>query len=384
MAEIPDTFIKRLVVKNYRSLGEIDIALQPLTVFVGKNGTGKSNLIDVLRFVRDTLKDGFTEALDKRGGVNAIRCWFADKSEEIGIDITLQGHDWVADYGFAFASNQQGEGEIKSEHLSLNGREFEACEGQLMGADGGKVGNQSSQKCLLLPQLANSEPDVKTVYDFLLKMNFYDLPPSSLRQPQKIHQPFPLLENGANLASALHELHRRKEDYLITDALEVAVEGISGYRVERVGEQLVTQLHYNFQNGTSYEAYSNLRDEADGTLRLLGVLTALYQLRYPSVLGIEEPEKALYTDVLALLCDEFKNASWDYQVIITSHRPDLIDDLPLSSFLVVEKEPNTGMTEIGPLIQYQQEVINEKIFSPGELMQREGLFREGASLIVKV
>jgi predicted ATPase len=48
MAEIPDTFIKRLVVKNYRSLAEIDIALQPLTVFVGKNGTGKSNLIDVM------------------------------------------------------------------------------------------------------------------------------------------------------------------------------------------------------------------------------------------------------------------------------------------------------------------------------------------------
>ncbi len=50
MSEIPHTNITRMVVKNYRTLVDVDIALTPLTVFVGKNGVGKSNVIDVLRF----------------------------------------------------------------------------------------------------------------------------------------------------------------------------------------------------------------------------------------------------------------------------------------------------------------------------------------------
>jgi predicted ATPase len=49
---IPHPNITRLVVKNYRSLKDIDVRLQPLTVLVGENGSGKSNLIDVLRFPR--------------------------------------------------------------------------------------------------------------------------------------------------------------------------------------------------------------------------------------------------------------------------------------------------------------------------------------------
>ena len=50
MSEGKHTLITRLIVKNYRSLADVHIALSPLTVFIGKNGAGKSNVIDVLRF----------------------------------------------------------------------------------------------------------------------------------------------------------------------------------------------------------------------------------------------------------------------------------------------------------------------------------------------
>ena len=50
MSEIPHPNITRLAVRNYRSLKDVDVGLRPLTVLVGENGTGKSNMIDVLRF----------------------------------------------------------------------------------------------------------------------------------------------------------------------------------------------------------------------------------------------------------------------------------------------------------------------------------------------
>jgi predicted ATPase len=214
-------------------------------------------------------------------------------------------------------------------------------------------------------------------------MSFYDLSPHALRKAQPPRQPFPLLETGENLASTLLELQRRQHDDWITNALEVVVEGLDGYQVYQMGQHLVTKLHYTFHNGRVRQFSSHLKNEADGTIRMLGILTALYQERFPSPLAFEEPEKAIYTDVLALLCEQFQNAAnWTYQLILTTHRPDFIDDLPIGSLLIVEKED--GISQIGPLIEEQQQIIAQDIFSAGELMQIEGLFREGASLIAKV
>ena len=82
----------------------------------------------------------------------------------------------------------------------------------------------------------------------------------------------------------------------------------------------------------------NLESETDGTIRMLAILTALYQERYLSPLMIEEPEKALYSDVLVVCSDVLQEAAFSYQVLITTLSPDLITELPLDSLRVVEKE----------------------------------------------
>jgi len=116
---------------------------------------------------------------------------------------------------------------------------------------------------------------------------------------------------------------------------------------------------------------SNLLSEADGTIRMLAVLTALYQERYLSPLIIEEPEKALYPDALAVCSDVLQEAAFSYQVLITTLSPDLITELPLDSLRVVEKE--NDLTKIGPISNHQYEAIEDQLFSAGALMRIEGL-----------
>ena len=86
------------------------------------------------------------------------------------------------------------------------------------------------------------------------------------------------------------------------------------------------------------------RKHADGTLRALGVLTALFQSsrevakRVPFV-GIEEPEVAVHPGAAGVLRDGLISASKATQIAVTSHSPDLLDDKDIvdESILAVVK-----------------------------------------------
>jgi predicted ATP-binding protein involved in virulence len=60
--------VRRLRLKNYKSIGDCDIKLGTLAILVGPNGSGKSNVIDSLRFVTDALRDNLDLAFRNRGG----------------------------------------------------------------------------------------------------------------------------------------------------------------------------------------------------------------------------------------------------------------------------------------------------------------------------
>lgn len=377
MSKIPHTNITRLKVKNYRSLADIDIALHPLTVFVGKNSTGKSNVIDVLRFVRDGLTDGLEYVLNSRGGYQALHCWFVDQSDPVSIHLSFEGPEWSGEYGFAFV--QEGDQvKITAEQLNIRADEradevfFKVVDGMFRVSPNlpAPNGHHRQKSAFYLSTFAKSSPQLKAVYNFLAHMSFSVYRKQYGRLANG--HPFPLLENGHNLASTLRELQKRSKDYLITQALEVVVEGVDGYLIEPMGEDLVTKLHYTFQNGTTLA--SNLSDEGDGTRQLLAILAALYQDRFPSPLAIEEPEQKVYSRALALLADVLQEAAFSYQVLVTTHSPDLIDHFPVDSFLVVEKE--NGVTKIGPIMAQQRHSIQKRWFSTGEIVQMEGLQRE--------
>ena len=65
-------FLTRVVLRNYKSIGYCDVPLSPLTYLVGTNGSGKSNFLDALHFVKDSLSGSLDQALTERGGRRVI------------------------------------------------------------------------------------------------------------------------------------------------------------------------------------------------------------------------------------------------------------------------------------------------------------------------
>lgn len=83
---------RRLRLKNWKNFQEVDFAIAERMFLVGPNASGKSNLLDVFRFLGDLASPGggFQEAVRRRGGLSAIRCLAARRCYTIGVaDRTL-------------------------------------------------------------------------------------------------------------------------------------------------------------------------------------------------------------------------------------------------------------------------------------------------------
>jgi predicted ATPase len=67
--------ISGLIVSHFNSIEQCDVALGRINVFVGNHGSGKSNVIDAIRFVKDAIQNGLDRAISDRHGIDSIRQW---------------------------------------------------------------------------------------------------------------------------------------------------------------------------------------------------------------------------------------------------------------------------------------------------------------------
>ncbi|MBA4420605.1 MAG: hypothetical protein C0391_05610 [Anaerolinea sp.] len=390
MSKMPFPMITQIHVKNYRSLADVTIDIEPLTIFVGTNGSGKSNAVDVLRFLRDILLRGLDAAIMDRHGMSAIRRWSPKgKPYDIHIGLSFVGDDFQGKYSFTLGSESRGEYRVKSELLSIKPIKGESIQYEIKNGEWIKplkyktqntksLLNDDQSDLQLLKLVRLLEPSVSSrmvsnPYRFFSNMGFYTIFPNNLREPQKSANPYPLDEGGQNIASVLRNIKSKKSKNIfnsIIESLSKVIPGLEDIFVTQIGGYYVTRLLYKAKVEGDRRPTFELSQESDGTLRMLGILTALYQLPPRTLMAIEEPELTIHPGALGVLCDVINEASMRSQVIITTHSPDLVAQFPANVFRVVEKIE--GITHIGCISEDQRRAINEKLFSPGDLMRIEG------------
>src|SRR5437867_3945589 len=74
LAQAKPPFLRRVRIRGYKSIAFCDVTLEPLTILVGRNASGKSNFLDALAFLQDILRFGVNGAVDEHGGADAILC----------------------------------------------------------------------------------------------------------------------------------------------------------------------------------------------------------------------------------------------------------------------------------------------------------------------
>lgn len=367
--------INRVKVRNYRSLADIEVALGDLTVLVGPNGSGKSNFLDVFRFVSDALTRGLDAALleHDRGGIGRVRRYSSKGRPydvEISLDLQIDGIE--GHYSFVLGSKRRNEYEVKSETCKLGVHEYNLTKGRVEKSNIGEA-IAIQERNLTLPLLANL-PELLPLYNFLTNMGFYSIFPNDLRAPQRPGNPHPLEADGTNLTSVLRDLVRNGGT--IADGLYTALARVvpsiveeNPISVKQVGSYLVASIKHENDAGIF-----DLALESDGTLRVLGLLTALYQSPPLPFIGMEEPEMMVHPGAMSLLCDILEEVSTLSQIIITTHSPDLIAKFDPTSLRIVEIEE--GATQIGSVHSEDLDAINDQLFNSGDLLRIGGLRRE--------
>ncbi len=408
--------VTRIRAKNYRSIRELDLELGPLTVLVGPNASGKSNVLDVLRFIRDAISRGLDFAISQRHGMWVIK-HRSDCDVEIGFTATIR--DLTLDYNFVLTSDPNGNGLVKREYGSYeldtdSGRfVFDIQDGQIIepktvSAYLSGVYASASRSPMPLPledllffknylnvayasfaRDAEAQFSIEGMHRGLLELQqvlsglgFYRVSPDTFRGIEKKSVPSLLDEYGSNLASVLWGMRPNNgtpedSEELTTegfrelrDALKHLMPGITDVKSVPVGEYLSLQFkHSNIV--PDQDQWFNAAQESDGTLRIFALLTAIYQHRRPSLLGIEEPESAVHPGILTALAEILEEASLRTQIVITTHSPDLIDRLPIECIRAVEFVD--GETKVGEVSKTQAEAVKQGLFTTGELHSMEGL-----------
>lgn len=362
--------------KNYRSLADLTVELSPLNILVGANSSGKSNFVDVLRFVADALQLGLFLAVAKRSGIGSIQRWLKGQRQfNVMISLHLNVNDLESEYTFTLGSSPREEHLVYHEqYISGNSVIFERTGDEWLSTPSG-LSPTIQERGLMLPLLAGL-PDIAPVYDFLTNMNFYYIFPNVVRyeESQTPGNPYPLDEYGTNFRSALREFLRasnRKSDF--ENSLGRILPDFNGFAFLESVDRRFSTIYLVHKDGNTFE----LGQESDGTLRILALLLALYQDPPRTLIAIEEPGILVHPGALGVLCDVIKEASERSQIIITTHSPDIVAQFDINDLRVVELTDEG--TKIGPVDEVQRKVIEEQLFKASDLLRIDGELRRAST-----
>ena len=416
--------ISRVWAKNFRSIENLELDLESLTVLVGPNASGKSNIVDVLHFISDAMNVGLDSALTSRRGDHVARRISSKRRFiDVTVGLTIDNKESTIDYQFVVRLYKDARHRVVREEVRLTFSESDAANLHLEITNGKLtepklkrpkgIGAKDFES--LLGRMRDSAREITDELDvtglafpfqsllatinffhpvhfsrstdrfldqfhklreahrFQQNMRFYHIFPDALREPQLLSSKYPLEEHGENLASVLADMKSKKSTYLpeLVSVLGQVVPGLKDISVTRAGGHLVIRLLHQEGDDPKKGIWLNASQESDATLRTLGLLVALYQDPTPPFIAIEEPELTIHPGALSVLADLISETSHRTTVLVTTHSPELLDRLPIDCIRSVEA--HGGATIVGPVAEHQKNAVSKGLFSAGELHRMEGL-----------
>lgn len=389
-------------IRNYKSLRDVFLAPSEFSVFVGRNGSGKSNFADALEFLAIAYGSNLEHAIAKKGGFENIAHRKERRSRsavcfDIEVEATLSeaevlgpvllrrvekaGHRTFR-FRHSFSIKAAGasirsEFKIVDERLELiswkagvDGYEWleinRDVEGRLViqgdsrsiiadmtfiGAHGWDA-EQNAELALAPTEMIFAFPFIRPrlvgrFTSWLSRLSIFQVSPEVSRHAG-VPTPNPVLSSrGENLPAVIDWLQakRPKEWKLILRGMREIVPELDEISVHYLHTRTLGLQFKERGVGRPWGA----EDVSDGTIRSLAMLVACFDPRI-SALVLEEPENSLHPWIIREVVKQLRKLSGDKTVLVTTHSPIVLNAVRPSEVWVVFKRD--GETQIKPLTSF--------------------------------
>ncbi len=383
--------IKKINMSNFRGFKDLEMELRKFNVLIGANASGKSNFIEIFKFLRDITNYGLDNAISMQGGIEYLRNVNIGSSQKFSVEVVsdlpvrqfalekgkrligLKTHEMI--YKFALKFTERGAGfkiaedklTQKCELVVLESRKSKIEEEKLGQGEiilsnlDGKLdidlnlpeGVQITPGDIFPPFLREAKLPSKTLlletpffFMSLIERSFlersfgsipiYDFDPKLSKKATRITGKAELEEDGSNLAIVLKNIikskaKKRKLSNLVRELLPF----VDDLDVEKLADK---SLLFKLRETYAEKQYLPASLLSDGTIRMTALIIALYFEEKPSTIIIEEPERNIHPHLISKVISMMKEASQKKQIIITTHNPEIVKHADLKDILLVSRD----------------------------------------------
>ncbi|MBV6304369.1 AAA family ATPase [Candidimonas humi] len=371
--------ITRLKLKNWRNFREVDVPLGPRNYVMGANASGKSNLLDVFRFLRtlaQTEGGGLQKALKDRGGLTKLRSLHARRDPEVRIEVELidDTPDIEEQWRYVLALKTEGKGQqrvlVSEERVEHNGK-------ALLDRPSNNREDLDDPERLTQTHLEQigSNSSFRSLAEYFAATTYLHLVPQLLTHGDEIAARIPendpfgqgLMQRIAKVSKKVRDARLRR----IQQTLAKAVPLFSDLRFEQDAISGMWHLEANFTHWRVNGAWQRENQFSDGTLRLIGLLWALQE--GDGLLLLEEPELSLNDGIVShvpllidrVLRDRKKRVS-SRQVIVSTHSETLLHNVSGDANLLLIEPGANGSTIRPPNREEIEQTLHG--LSPAEVL----------------
>lgn len=371
-------YISGLRLVNWKNFTDVEITLSERTFIVGPNASGKSNLLDAVRFLRDVAREGggLQEAVKIRGGLSKIRCLSA-RAPKTDVEINVQisnAESAVPIWRYSLCLTQIGRGAvgetraiIRSETVRKNGEIVRD-----RPNDEDKKDDELKQYTHLEQPTANSK--FRELADFFKSIDYQHIIPQIIRNPLEFQKSGTAIEfYGRDLFLKMSKMNKKtRESQLkkIESALKIAVPNFKNLSLE-TDEMGTPHLQAIYEHWRPRGAKQNEVQFSDGTLRLIGLFYSMLNGQHPLLL--EEPELSLHSGIVSRLAELIhfmqKRKNGKRQVILSTHSYDLLNSRGISADEIVLLLPSAESTMASNASKLEEiKTLLESGLSPAEVV----------------
>jgi AAA domain, putative AbiEii toxin, Type IV TA system/AAA ATPase domain len=363
------SMIEQITIRGFRSLADVTVDFAPVTVLIGKSGSGKTNFMEAIRFLRDELlSNSHQQLVHTRGGWPNVHTVTHASGQPLSFRVRFRIIGFPHQFLYELSLDPI---QLLSEALYLGENIlFHKENGNWKVAPNVAVAPNPSQ--IALATIAGIQ-EVSLAYSSLTGglgcYRFSDRVLDKSDAPGENVSRAGLNDRAVNYLDSYAGIYTDVQYWKSLKQIEAAMRkmkpSLASITINQPGNHSIsTALEIAGHPRLTFD----IAQESEGFRRLFACLLALYQRPSKQTLLFDEPEKGIHPSALGLLAEEFHACAelGRGQVILTTHSPEFLDHFQPEEIRVVEMK--NYETQIGGMDGGQKEAIKEQFLRPGELL----------------